>query len=206
MEASKFWPYTFRVWGTAFRNGKTRGFGMLLGLVTAIGILVAQMATGLIPSHDNTPLRLMAMIGPHALLFVIVCVCYVWNAAWEYDKKRLETIQGFEDWKEDFARLQAAELLLKTSRRLAQAINASSVDCPLKPGCQDTQFKAHYIWFLLLENDSFLPYHRDAVDPLPGEQSDLTRADLSRRLIIQQNWLAEYSTKRRAELLARSTI
>jgi hypothetical protein len=90
----RFWTYSKTVWAKAARDGLSRGVGVLLGLLLAVGILVAQWLLCVIPG-TGTDLRLMSILWPYLALFVVLSCWYTWHAAWQIyrDKeKEAETI------------------------------------------------------------------------------------------------------------------
>ena len=164
---------------------------MLVGVVVSLSTLGVQFGFHLVPTTDG-PLRWLALILGQCIGFGILAIFYICNAAWKEHEELLDYIQGFKASAEDNARLEAANTLFKSACRVAQALHACSSEFPLKPGSGDEHFKAQYLWYLLLMNDSFITVLPDGVDPLPGEQSDQTRKDISRALSIHLNWLRSY--------------
>jgi hypothetical protein len=203
METGKFWPYSCRILGIAFRNSLQRGLGMALSLIAAIMILALQTQTGIVPKSEGL-LRFVVIVGPYVLLMLIVYLLYVWNAAWEHDKHRLVEIEVLRVQKEEYARLQAAHTLSRVCDRLAQALHSCVAEYPLR---DDADFKKQYIAYLMLENDSYISIPRHDVDPMPMEQqTEYTREKIERALLIHRNWLRDYAARLSAELSARATM
>jgi hypothetical protein len=178
---------------------------MLIGVVVALATLGIQFGFNLVPS-GNGPLRWLALILGQCIGFGLLAAGYIWYAAWQEHKEAVDHMRVLQADAEEFARLQAANTLFKAACRLAQSLHACSAEYPLKAENNAEQFKALYVWYLLLANDSFLTVPPDAVDPLPGEQSEQTHKDITRALIVHMNWLRDYTARLRTELSQRPTI
>ena len=78
----EFWPYTGAVWSRAFKNGKPRAIGVLIGLIIAVAILGLQIGYGVIPKQGSD-IRWFILLLPYALCLVAFMAWHLWFAAWQ---------------------------------------------------------------------------------------------------------------------------
>lgn len=78
-----FSRYNRAVWALAFRNGKSRGIGLLIGFLLNAALLAIQVALGLY-STQTVASRWFSFIGVQVGGLLILAVGYVWHAAWSH--------------------------------------------------------------------------------------------------------------------------